>query len=367
MRPLSLYIHVPFCRRHCSYCTFYHVPHSEERESGFIETLVREIERAATDAGSAVYFPTVFFGGGTPSVLGPKSLDAVFETITPYLAPDGSTELTFETNPEDVTRELLVDLRARGVNRLSLGIQSMQPGAQTTLKRCSPTVNERAVILTKEHFDNINFDLLLGIPDGSQAHPSATVDRILAHEPAHLSVYCLEPGGVLEENVRAFFERVDPEQSARDYLYVCERLGQAGYHHYEVSNFAMPGYECVHNRAYWCGAEYLGVGPGAHSYLEGARSYNEPSIEAYIAAGETVPNGCRRFEPLGEGDRYTEALMLGLRTSEGLPVEKVRCGEQVLKALVENGLATVSEGRIVLTDPGFILLDEIVLRLGQAA
>ena len=209
MKPVSLYVHVPFCKRRCSYCTFYHVPHSQGYEQAFVEALVAELDCAAREINEPFVAPTVFVGGGTPSALSPRSLGRIFDAITPYLS--AASEITLEANPEDVTAELVADLERLGVNRVSLGIQSMNERALRSLKRCKPEVNRRAMELVRSRFDNFSVDLLLGIPGAIQDDVEATAGTVLAHDPDHLSVYCLESGGDMEREARDFLARVDAE------------------------------------------------------------------------------------------------------------------------------------------------------------
>lgn len=365
MRSISLYVHVPFCRRRCSYCTFYHVPHIADFEALFVDALLTEFEAAVREIDSAFRFPTVFFGGGTPSVLNPESLDRIFNAMRPYLKH--GAEITFETNPEDVTPALLNELKARGVNRLSLGVQSMNVTGLRRLGRSTPKVNDRAMGLAVSHFDNVSFDLLLGIPDAPPEALERTLECVLEYRPQHFSVYCLEPGGVMQRDVEGFFDAVDPERSADEYLHVCAVLREEGYNHYEVSNFAMPGHESDHNRVYWRGADYIGIGPGAHSFLDGERFGNVPSIEQYVAGSRETRGVTRRHEGRGEEERLLEGAMLGLRTSAGLSLERLSCERSVVDDLVIRRLARLEADRLVLTDRGFLLLDEILLRITRAA
>jgi len=360
MRDLSLYVHVPFCVRRCSYCTFYHVPHIEEYEPAFVDALLVDLQSAADGIGEPFCCPTVFFGGGTPSVLSDDSLNKVFTAIDPFLPRDQTPEITLEANPEDVTDALLSGLRRHGVNRLSLGIQSMNPKALTTLKRCTERTNARGVDLVRQHFENFSLDVLLGVPDSSIADLQATMEHLIGYEPPHFSVYCLESGGVMEADVSDFFRGVDPERSAEEYMHVCESLERGGYHHYEISNFAKPGFESSHNRAYWRDCEYLGVGPGAHSYIAGERFHNEPSIERYI---RETSSAVRSIERRGTSERETEQRMLALRTSDGLALSDLVDNDGIVDDLVARDLAKVSDDRLVLTDRGFLVLNEIVLRL----
>ncbi len=362
MRSLSLYVHVPFCKRRCPYCTFYHVPHGgEDVERAFIDALLCEFTAVVGEVGEPVAISTLFFGGGTPSVLRRESLERVFGRISPLVRPR-SAEVTVEANPEDVNDSMLSMLNSLGVNRLSLGIQSMNERAQKVLARCPPTINERAARLASRYFDNVSIDLLLGVPGTTLEDLGETLERIDDVNAVHVSVYCLEPEGDANHLSAGFFDSVNPERSADEYLLVCDHLGSRGYHHYEVSNFAKPGFESSHNWVYWRGGEYLGIGPGAHSYLGGERFFNEPSIDMYLDPRAEFPERIRQWETRGEAERGLEKVMLGLRTSDGLPVSRFGQYEDVVAGLVDKKLARVEGEKLVLTDPGFLVLNEIVHR-----
>jgi oxygen-independent coproporphyrinogen-3 oxidase len=365
MRVLSLYIHTPFCTRRCSYCSFYHVPRYGADPTRFIDSLVDEMECAidALDAAAFGGFGTVFIGGGTPSVLGRRALNRMFDALDRYTERGAVAEVTCELNPEDVDADLLALLARRGVNRVSLGVQSLEPAAQRVLKRCAPETNRRAVDLVLDRFDNVSFDVLLGIPGSTVAATADTIDELADRGPAHFSVYCLEPGGDVGNEVAAFFDGVDPERCADEYLLVCGELARRGYRHYEISNFARPGFESAHNRVYWSGRDYLGVGPGAHSSIDGVRFHNAPSISQYLSLGGADRIAARVVDPVGRDGRDLERTMLALRTDSGMPLSWARCGRGEIDALVENGLARIADERLVLTDRGFLVANDIVLRV----
>lgn len=361
MRRISLYIHAPFCKRRCSYCTFYHVPHDGELEEALVGGLVREINEVIREVSFVA--PTAFFGGGTPSVLSRSSLDKIFDAIAPLLPAEETAEVTVEVNPEDVTADALDYLVDRGVNRISVGVQSMSPSSQRSLKRCAPSRNQLALELVADRFENFSVDVLLGIPGGSVRETEATMDAVGKYRPPHYSVYCLEPGGVLNTGVEDFFQRVDQERSADEYLAVCDRLSADSYVHYEVSNFARAGFESRHNRLYWGGGEYFGLGPAAHSRVNGRRFYNDPSIHSYVHRSGTVAESVRREEVLSPSQTLLEELMLSLRTADGVPIGRFGGAVGIVRDLVEHGLATIAEDRLVATSRGYLLLNEIVLRL----
>jgi len=363
MKPLSLYVHVPFCTRRCSYCSFYHVEAAREREVRFVDALVSEIDAAMARIGVAS-LRTVFVGGGTPTVMGRDSWERVMMALAPWMPADGPEEFTVEMNPEDVTRELVTFLRGLGVNRASLGIQSMHEVGQKVLKRCAPDVNARAIDVVMASFDNVSMDVLLGVPRTTTADLSATVSTLVSYRPRHLSVYGLEAGGDMSGEVERFFGAVDPDRVADEYLEVCGLLGAAGYRHYEVSNFALPGFESRHNRVYWDGGDYLGVGPAAHSAIGGRRFWNEPSLDAYLARRGDEHLGARHDD--AGGDTAVERIMLALRTDRGAPRAWLAADDPAIDAFAREGLVTVEGDRIRATDRGYLLLNDLVLRLGEA-
>jgi oxygen-independent coproporphyrinogen-3 oxidase len=235
----------------------------------------------------------------------------------------------------------------------------MHAVGQKVLKRCAPEVNERAIDLVRGRFDNVSFDVLLGVPKTTADDLRDTLQRLVEKSPSHLSVYGLEPGGDLGEEVLRFFRAVDPDRVADEYLEACDLLQNSGYGHYEVSNFARPGRESLHNRAYWDGGDYLGVGPAAHSSLGGARFANAPSIDAYVARRGAAHLAARLHDE--GGDARLESAMLALRTDRGIAREA--CETHAVEAMIEARLVIVESGRIRLTDRGYLLLNDIVLKL----
>ncbi len=363
MRDLSLYVHVPFCTRRCPYCSFYHVRSTPELQSAFVEVLVEEIQAELGKRPAGTVLRTIYFGGGTPSVLEERSWRAIFRVLEPHLRTGRVREITCELNPEDVSLDVLQILAEGGVNRVSLGIQSMNPDAQRVLGRCDPARNRRAIQLVGDVFANVNFDVLVGIPGGAPDALEASMDELASCRPAHFSVYCLEPGEKLGAGSEGFFEGVDTDRSADEYLYVCDRLGRLGYRHYEVSNFALPGMESLHNLCYWEGGEYVGVGPAAHSYVDGMRYSNTASLRAYLNKGWLGTDKIRVYDERGPCAAETELIMLGLRTARGVPLRSLRCEERTVRDMVAEGVARIDGERIVLTDRGFLVMNEVLLRL----
>ncbi len=302
---------------------------------------------------------TIFVGGGTPTVLERHEWERVVAALAPHVPAHGVEEFTVEMNPEDVDLDLVNFLHGLGVNRASLGIQSMHEVGQKVLKRCTPEINERAIDIVQNRFDNVSFDVLLGVPKTGIADLRATLIRLVAKSPAHLSIYGLEPGGDMGDEVERFFRAVDPDRVADEYLEACGLAEAAGFGHYEVSNFALPRRESLHNRVYWDGGDYLGVGPAAHSSIDGKRFSNAPSIDAY-AARHGEEHLAARLHDEG-GDARLEAIMLALRTDRGIARDV--CDTNAVTELVDEGLARVDEERVRLTDRGYLVLNDVVLRL----
>lgn len=364
MKPLSLYIHIPFCTRRCSYCSFYHVEAQREREVRFVDALLSEIG-AAMPARDEVALRTIFVGGGTPTVLGHDSWERIMQALSPWMPAGGPAEFTVEMNPEDVTREMVAFLRSLGVNRASLGIQSMHEVGQKVLKRCTPEINTRAIETVMREFDNVSFDVLLGVPKTTPEDVARTISVLLGYKPRHFSVYGLEAGGDMSHEVERFFAAVDPDRVADEYLGVCTTLAAADYRHYEVSNYAQPGFESLHNRVYWDGGDYLGLGPAAHSSLGGQRFWNEPALDAYLSRSGPEQVAARHIDVIE--DEGLERLMLALRTDRGLSLESVARDATVVEQFCREGLLAADGGRIRATDRGYLVLNELVLRLNEAA
>jgi oxygen-independent coproporphyrinogen-3 oxidase len=363
MKPLSLYIHVPFCTRRCSYCSFYHVDAQREREVRFVDALLGEIA-AAMPSPAEMALRTIFVGGGTPTVLGNDSWERLMSALAPWMPVGGPAEFTVEMNPEDVTRDMVIFLRGLGVNRASLGIQSMHEVGQKVLKRCTPEVNSRAIDTVMHEFDNVSFDVLLGVPKTSPPDLSRTLATLLEYQPRHLSVYGLEAGGDMSHEVERFFAAVDPDRVADEYLDVCSTLAARGYRHYEVSNHALPGFESLHNRVYWDGGDYLGLGPAAHSSMDGRRFWNEPSLDAYLSRDGRELVAAREIDVIE--DHGIERLMLALRTDRGIPMDIFPGNAAVVEQFRRDGLLAADGGRVRATDRGYLVLNELVLRLSEA-
>jgi putative oxygen-independent coproporphyrinogen III oxidase len=363
--PAGLYLHVPFCLTRCGYCDFNTYAGLDHLADGYVDALRREAELAAP-AWEGVEFASVFFGGGTPTTLPARTLVKLLDDLRGLLDVVPGAEITSEANPDTVDVPYLAALREGGVSRLSMGVQSFDPAVLRSLERVhSPDSARRAFAAARRSgHDNVNLDLIYGADGETLDSWQRTLEEALAMGPEHLSCYALtiEPATPLGRKVAAgLVPAPDPDLQADMYDAACDVLPAAGYVHYEVSNWAKPGFECVHNQGYWEGRPYLGLGAGAHSYRDGRRWWNIRPPQQYmseVAAGRLPMGG---DEVLTEGERRLERLLLGLRTAQGVPERWVDAsGVATFEA---EGLAERRNGRFVLTDRGQMLANEIVLSL----
>jgi putative oxygen-independent coproporphyrinogen III oxidase len=381
-REFGVYVHIPFCASRCDYCDFATWTDRAALIDDYVDACVRDVRsRDLPDATS------VFFGGGTPSLIPTGSLLAILDAIP--RTPDA--EVTVECNPDSVDGPKLASYRARGVNRLSFGVQSMRAHVLTALGRTHDPANvERAVGHARDAgFERINLDLIYGTPGERVADWEATLDAALALEPGHISAYALtvEPGTPLGKQVAAGTRPApDDDDQAEKYDLADERLRAAGLTWYEVSNWARAGDECRHNILYWRQGEYAGIGCAAHGHIAGRRSWNVRTPERYvaaIAAGGSPESGA---EVLNAEDRADEALLLALRTATGIERPRVKLSTRAadpntntpntispnkvaacVDELMEAGLLAAHDDRLVLTRPGRLLANDVVARLLAAA
>ena len=351
----GLYIHIPFCKKRCLYCDFFSTTRLERREA-YIDAVCKELEMRIDEAGEPI--ETVYIGGGTPSTLPIELLSRINSVKTPLKPRQSSIEL----NPGDATPEYLRALREAGFDRLSIGIQSFQDELlQLIGRRHNARQATEAVRMAQEAgFDNLSIDLMYALPGQTMAQWEADIQTALSLGVQHISSYGLmyEEGTALTRMVEdGSLTPMDEDEENAMYDLLCTRLKQAGFVHYEVSNFALPGYESVHNSNYWNGTPYIGIGAGAHSYIPPVRSWNPDDLEAYIQGIQTGTL-VRESETLTETDLYNERIMLGLRTCQGIPQSLVR---QDVSGHIEAGLLRVTpEGNIVATQQGLHLLNRII-------
>ena len=368
-RPLGVYIHVPFCRIHCPYCDFYTYPSGRGRDADFVSALLCEIElsRHRLDvAGHEVN--TIYFGGGTPSLLSNAQIGDILTAARHMFSQSDSAEITLEMNPEDVTPARLDDLADVGVNRISLGVQSLRQSVLNDLGRIHTVAEARTSLETISGYRNWNADLMFGWAGQTVGDLERELDELLAYEPSHVSLYelTIEPRtrfGVLAAQGK--LETVDADRQAELYLAAVERLGANGLRQYEVSNVAREGHRSRHNLACWRRQPYIGLGPSACSQLWSRRTENTRSLITYLTrlAGRDIP--VTFVEVLTPAMEHVERIWLGLRTCDGVSRDLFgKRSQNVLDKLVDQNLAIDRpDNSYVLSANGMAMADEIVGRI----
>lgn len=348
----ALYVHVPFCRSKCRYCDFYSIVFEGLSAEACVDALLREI--AASNDRLRCPLESIYVGGGTPTVIGPVLLRRLLSGVQAFLGPD--TEFTVEANPGTVSRETAAVLVESGVNRVSLGVQSFQDDELVLLGRAHTAAQAAQAVdeLLARGLANISADLIYGIPSGTRQSWQDTLARTLAMPIRHLSCYALsiEPGTAIERDVRAGRLTEMQEAAQKDcYLAAIDAAQRAGMTQYEISNFSHPGFQCRHNLTYWHNEPYLGIGPGAASYLDGVRRKNCPQLGAYLAAIGSGRRPPAKTERLSVRKAMAETLMLGLRLTEGVDrtAFKDRFGADPLEAFPHSTSRYAGQGALLVT------------------
>jgi len=333
----SLYFHIPFCVHRCAYCDFNTYEGQADLIPAYVEVLCGEIQRVAASASKRLPVHTIFFGGGTPSLLSGDQFETLLQTVHDSFDISAEAEISLEANPGTLTLGSLQNLRRLGFNRLSLGVQSAHPQELHLLERIHDyyDVIDAVTWARQAGFRNLNLDLIFGLPEQTLERWQTSVDLILGLHPEHLSLYALTvehstPFGRWAERGRLPIP--DPDTAADMYEWAGERLTGAGYGQYEISNWAKPGFQCRHNLQYWRGQPYLGFGAGAHGYAEGVRYSNALRIKTYIQHCREEPEHPFPLSPATVDSHFVspfvemqETMMTGLRlTQEGVNVEGFR-------------------------------------------
>ena len=367
---LGLYLHIPFCSSICNYCNFNRGLFDAEVKARYVDALAHEI-RGATPGSRA---DTIFFGGGTPSLLEPEEIGRLIDVCRAIFDMPADPEVTLETNPETASPERMERFRAAGVNRISFGVQSFREPELRRLGRAHTA--ERARYAVDEArgagFDNVSLDLMMWLPHQSTADWRVSVDALIDVGPEHASLYLLElyPNAPLkEEMARAGWSLAPDEDAAEMYLWSLERLDDAGYRQYEISNVARQGRESRHNLKYWNDGDWLGFGCGAHSTRDGVRWKNVAATAEYISRMTNGLSAVAERRALSRDERLEDALFTGLRLAAGIDVVDVgnRYGTDVwrrygadLEPFVAEGLLQREGSRLRLTRNGMLLANEIM-------
>ncbi|MDP9329144.1 MAG: radical SAM family heme chaperone HemW [Actinomycetota bacterium] len=361
----GIYVHVPFCLTRCGYCDFNAYAGMDEQKPRYLRALLAEASLAASSwAGTDIV--SVFLGGGTPTTIAPTDLGELLVHLRERFAIADDAEITTEANPDTVERASLEALLAAGFDRLSMGAQSFDPSVLRALERVhAPESVRRAFADARAAgYTNVNLDLIYGAQGETLESWETTLRETISLMPEHVSAYALtiEPATPLGRKIAAGDAPApDPDLQADMFGLACDVLRGDGYRHYEVSNWAKPGFECRHNLGYWERRPYVGLGAGAHSYRDDVRWWNVRPPEEYMAMVERDELPIGGSESLDPEDAYLEEVFLRLRTLEGIPTSWVE-GDRATPFL-ESGLLVDNRGSLVPTERGMLLLNELVLAL----
>lgn len=359
MKTVGIYIHVPFCGKKCSYCDFYSVCYTQQQTELYVEAVLRNIRHYGN---RDILAETVYFGGGTPSLLSPKQIETILTCIRDSftLAPDA--EITMEANPATLTPEKLTAYRKAGIDRLSIGVQSMNNEELQFLGRLHTAERAEKAVLDAVNagFENISCDLMTALPHQTADDVIYSIERLTSLPISHVSAYMLK----IEEGTPFDCESIisampDEDKSAELYMTMCQELENHGFMQYEVSNFAKEGYESRHNCRYWKCLDYIGIGPSAHSCYEGKRFAVPRDLNAFINS-DIQPAEVTDESPCG----FEEYSMLRLRLKEGLLLERVpehRADiEKKLPSLLKAGYIEYDGNRVSLTRKGFLMSNSVI-------
>lgn len=374
-QPISLYLHIPFCVKKCHYCDFLSFPGcSLSRQAEYVDAMIQEIH-AYCEVAEDYEVKTIFLGGGTPSLLEKELVERLFHELYSVWRAAPETEITIEANPGTLSREKLIGYHMIGINRLSFGLQSTIAQELATIGRIHNYEQFLAnyYLAREAGFDNINIDIMSALPGQTLISYGKTLERILKLQPEHISSYSLilEEGTDFWEN--AEIERALPsEQTERImYHYTKKCLQNAGYERYEISNYAKPGYACLHNQVYWTGGEYLGLGLGAASYWKGARFSNTPDMEEYMenCSRARITENRKEIVTATQKSRMEEYMFLGLRMIRGVSIREFerrfgipmnRIYGTVIRSYIGQGLLKIEQDRLMLTERGIDVSNSVM-------
>ena len=361
---LGLYIHIPFCENKCNYCNFYSFKTNGQQKGKYTEALCAEIKKWGVRNARPI--SSIYLGGGTPSLLSGEELEKILFSIRKSFTITDDCEITCEVNPNSA--DLFLENAARlGINRISVGIQSANDYELKTLGRLHTFEEAKSTVFKAQNLgiSNISVDIMLGLPGSSLKSLENSAKSILELKPRHVSAYILKieegtPFGKIEDTLNL----PSDDEVSEQYLFLCDLLEKNGYNHYEISNFALEGFESRHNNKYWLCEEYIGIGPSAHSFYEGNRFYYCNSLEDFLLGKEPI------FDDVGGGEE--EFIMLRLRLARGLEFKAFadifgkKLNEDFFKTaklLEKSGIVTIDSNKIALTNPGMLVSNSIISKL----
>lgn len=375
MKPTAIYIHIPFCDHKCIYCDFYSIITSDNIES-LLTSLKREINYYSQLHSKEREVISVFFGGGTPSLMSPDYIKEIIELTKEKFSFASEVEITLETNPGTVNKNKLSDFRKAGINRISIGIQSFDEDDLKFLTRIhdKQTAINTVYNAVEAGFENISIDLIFNLPGQTKEKWKLNLEQAISLPIKHISAYSLilERGTILNKLVLDGKVQIqDEDYDAELYELTIDYLNEHGFIQYEVSNFAKPGYECIHNKAYWEYKDYFGFGPSAHSFINGNRWWNYSSLKRYISEVNEKQNAMMNFEELTKEQMRNEYIMLALR-SKGLNLaeyinsfgaEWLDKHSRDFEIMKNEGLVEIEHNLIKLTPKGYAICDEILSKI----
>lgn len=373
---LSLYIHIPFCRAKCRYCGFYSTPYESGVADLYLDALNKEFSRYKGKLQKTTA-STLYLGGGTPSILSLKQIDRLFSIIRSAITFAEHAEVTVEANPDSLTSDVLALLKEQGVNRLSVGVQSFSDAILDWLKRphTARQAREALTLCRKQGFDNINIDLIYGIPGLQRKTWTDTLTNAIEHHPEHLAAYSLsldEDSMLLREHEMGVVQLPEDDLVVQQYEEGIAALESSDYQHYEISNFCLPSRECLHNLNYWQRGEYLGLGPAAWTFLDGKRSMNVADLSTYLSRINADGNAIEFEETPTPKEAFSESLALGLRLTSGVDLRQfsLHYGSLAVEPVIdrirhlrETGYYHLDGQRLRLTKRGRLLSNDAIARI----
>ncbi|MEJ2627464.1 MAG: radical SAM family heme chaperone HemW [bacterium] len=364
----GIYLHIPFCLSKCSYCDFYSVIYSEELVSGFLPALKTEIQLQSDFFLNNKKIDTIYLGGGTPSLLSGEEIKDIFKQIYRSFRVKDSAEITLEVNPGSITGKDISVYKQTGINRISIGAQSFNKNELDLMQRIH-TIDDIKILwslVQQAGMENFNLDLIFGLPGQKLSDWEYTLSESLILQPKHISAYALTWSSKtpLGRKISKGNIPTPQEETVREmFLFADNILTENGYEHYEISNYALPGYRCVHNEAYWSGQPYLGLGPSAHSFTGEKRFWNVSGVQEYISHLSRSMLPIEGEEILSPEQKRTENIAVGLRRKEGIDMGKNNINLSLIEDFMQKGFALQEENVLKLTSQGMLFADEVALRL----
>lgn len=369
METIGVYVHIPFCLKKCGYCDFLSFPYNKEKMALYVEALIKEIKLYEK---KKYQINSLFFGGGTPSLLSVEALESIMKALKEQFKFSKEAEITLESNPGTWTLEKAKGYKALGINRISMGVQSLNDDMLKVLGRQHDVsdVYSSMDMLKAAGFSNINLDLMFALPGQSVKHLENTMEKMLALEPTHISAYSLtyEPGTPFYERLE---DQAEDQLDREMYHVVKEFLKSKGFHQYEISNFAKENYACQHNLVYWKRKPYLGLGLNAHGCMKASRIANVSDFDVYVKSLSNNEWPIESVTPLSKEDQIFEHIMLNLRLNDGLDIQEINSLYEIdfedmykkeIMALMHDALVERHHNHLVLTEKGMDLSNQVFLK-----